>query len=171
MQQHSLPLSKWQSGALHLQTVPWLDEKAPWFLAWPLLKTSKVVMVLYLICSHLIRNLNHKITGCDEKWRTDSLNVSVSYCIKDFLFVPPLAARVQSTLSSSKWDTDPAFWLVSVGLLLAELYEDVAARGFWELLLIWEFYFLTALFRDCRGRKAEALLCLISCTSIAQQVY
>ena len=29
--------------------------------------------------------------------------------IKDFLFVSPLAAKVQSTLSSSKWDTDPAF--------------------------------------------------------------
>ena len=88
--------------------------------------------------------------------------------IKDFFFVFPLAARVQSTLSSRKWDTDPVFWLVSAGLLLAKLYEDVAARGFWELLLIWEFYFLTALFRDCRGKKAEALLCLISCTSTAQ---
>ena len=90
---------------------------------------------------------------------------------KRFPLCFPPRCRVQSTLSSSKWDTDPAFWLVSAGLLLTELCEDVAARGFWELLLIWEFYFLTALFRDCRRRKAEALLCLISCTSIAQQVY
>ena len=32
---------------LHLQTGPWMDEKATWFLAWPLLKTGKIVMVLY----------------------------------------------------------------------------------------------------------------------------